>query len=172
MTKSKIKLFKCYFCKNASPKEEMIALEIDIPTNPNKPKKKGYRYYHPECFNKRPTYYHLKKLFESDFKKIFDYINNKLKEGKLIPFKDVSNFLYFKMPYKVWRNFFDESLMKYIRKEMGQSVLEYSTKGYLPEILDEYNLKNGELYIVGREKGYEIRSYNAELNLERRNKTK
>lgn len=45
----------CYRCRNKGEKEKMICLEVDHPTNPNKPKKKGYRYFHPECYKEKST---------------------------------------------------------------------------------------------------------------------
>jgi hypothetical protein len=169
MSNSNVKLISCYHCKNKSPKEDMIKLEVDLPSNLNKPNsnKKGYRYYHHECYYKKPSYYHLKKIFESNFEKVFTHINNKIKAGNFIPFKDVSNFLYFKMPFRMWRTLFDEFLMKYIRKELKQSILDYSATGYLQEILDKYELKR-ELYIVDREKGNAIRGENTGLYHEKR----
>jgi hypothetical protein len=147
----------------------MIKLEIDLPSNLNKPdsKKKGYRYYHPECYYKKPTYYHLKKIFESQFENVFTHLDTKINAGNLIPFKDVSDFLYVKMSFRMWRTLFDEFLMKYIRKEMQQSVLDYTAEGYLQGTLDKYNL-NRQLYIVEREKGNDIRSYNFTMWSEKR----
>jgi hypothetical protein len=164
MSNSNVKLIACSYCKNKSPKEDMIKLEVDLPSNFNKPNsnKKGYKYYHPDCYYKKPTYYHLKKIFESDFQIVFTHIDTKIKAGNFILFKDVSNFLYFKMPFRMWRVLFDEFLMKYIRKELKQSVLDYAATGYLQEILDKYKLKR-ELYIVNKEKGNVIRGENTGL---------
>jgi hypothetical protein len=71
------------------------------------------------------------------------------------------------MPFRMWRTLFDEFLMKYIRKELKQSILDYSATGYLQEILDKYELKR-ELYIVDREKGNAIRGENTGLYHEKR----
>jgi hypothetical protein len=48
MTKEKVKLFKCYYCRSGSPKDGMIKVD-----SKSKTKNGGsiHRYYHPECLS-------------------------------------------------------------------------------------------------------------------------